>query len=179
MLKVKLTLILKAHSPSLLTSVIACYNYQQFDMVTVTQRCKKPLLGSIVSSQVSLLFSNIIGSKYKNGLLCNLFLAETQVRSQGLYHFRQNTHFPQNFRGLAQKSAETFSLQKILSQKAGILRWEQMEPFIQNQFFFYSLFYVDTNFSYKFTNSTMNSTINSCTNQNRRLNLHFIYYQKE
>ena len=51
-------------------------------MVTVTLRCKKTgLSGSIVNSQVSLLFSNIIGSKYENGLSCDVFLAETQPHS--------------------------------------------------------------------------------------------------
>ena len=34
-----------------------------------------------VNSQVSLLFSNIIESKYENGLPSDLFLAETQSRS--------------------------------------------------------------------------------------------------
>ena len=35
---------------------------------------KKPLSGSTVKSQVSLLFSNIIGLKYENRLSCDLFL---------------------------------------------------------------------------------------------------------
>ena len=39
---------------------------------------KKPLPDSIVSGQVSLLFSNIIRSKYENELSCDLFLPETQ-----------------------------------------------------------------------------------------------------
>ena len=39
---------------------------------------KKPLSGSTRNSQVSLLFPNIIRSKYKNGLPCDPYLAETQ-----------------------------------------------------------------------------------------------------
>ena len=79
------------------------------------------MLGSKVNSQVSLVFSNIIGSKYKNGLPCDLFLAKTQ--------------FPRNFRRSAQKSAETFGLQKILSprkldEKTLILRCECLEIII-------------------------------------------------
>ena len=42
---------------------------------------KKPLSGSTVSSQVSLLYSNIIRSEYENGLPCDIFLGETQSRS--------------------------------------------------------------------------------------------------
>ena len=42
---------------------------------------KKPLSVSTVNTQVSLLFSNIIGSKYENGLSCNIFHAETQPSS--------------------------------------------------------------------------------------------------
>ena len=38
---------------------------------------KKPLSGSTRNSQVSLLFPNI-RSKYKNGLPCDPYLAETQ-----------------------------------------------------------------------------------------------------
>ena len=53
------------------------------NMVTVSQRCKKPLSVSTVNSQVSLLFSNIIGSKYENGMSYDLFLAATQPRPQG------------------------------------------------------------------------------------------------
>ena len=75
--------------------------------VTVTQRCKKA--STRFDSQVSLLFWNIIGSKYENGLSCHLFLAETQPRSQGLYHFRYNT--------VSTESAETFGLRKILSNR--------------------------------------------------------------
>ena len=52
---------------------------------------KKPLKGSTVNSEESLLFSNIIGLKYENGLSCDLFLAETQLCSYGLYQIRQNT----------------------------------------------------------------------------------------
>ena len=72
------------------------------NMVTVSYRCKKPLSVSTVNSQVSLLFSNIIGSKYENGLPCNLFLAETQPRSQGLYHL-DRTH---SFHGISDDSPE-------------------------------------------------------------------------
>ena len=45
---------------------------------------KKPLSGSTVNSQVSLLFSNIIGSKYENRLPCDLFLAQTQTHPRDI-----------------------------------------------------------------------------------------------
>ena len=107
-------------------------------MLTVTQRCKRnPLSGSTVNSQVSLLlfFSNIIGSKYENGLPCDLFFAETQTRPQGLYHFRQNVQVPQKFGRFPRNFAEMFRLQKTLSstkldKKPGILRCECMETII-------------------------------------------------
>ena len=47
---------------------------------------KKPLSGSTVNSQESVLFSNIIGSKHESGLPCDLFLAETQPRFLELFH---------------------------------------------------------------------------------------------
>ena len=74
--------------------------------------------------------------KYENGLPCDFSLAETQPRSEGLYHFRKKTQFPRNFVEFARKSMQTFSLQKILSpikldEKAGILRCGQVEAIIR------------------------------------------------
>ena len=96
---------------------------------------KKPLLSSTVNFQVSTLFSNIIELKYENGLPCDLSFAKTQRPSKGLYHFRQNTQFPQNFGRFTRKSAETFRLRKVsspkkLDKKASILRCERMETII-------------------------------------------------
>ena len=53
-----------------------------------------------------------------------------------IYHFRQNTQFLWIFRRFTQKSAETFSLRKILSlrkldEKVSILCCERMETIIQ------------------------------------------------
>ena len=95
---------------------------------------KKPLSDSSVNSQVLLLFSNIIRSKYEHGLPCDLLLAETQPHSLGLYHFRKNT-VSTEFKGICQKSVETFSLQKKFSprkldKKADILRCEHLETII-------------------------------------------------
>ena len=102
-------------------------------MITVTYRYKKTSIR--FSSQLSLLFSNINGSKYENRLPYNIFLVETQPHPWEFYHFRQNTQLPRSSEQFTQKSAETFSLRKILSpnkldEKAGILRCERMETII-------------------------------------------------
>ena len=57
---------------------------------------KKPLSGSVVSSQVSLLFSNIIRSKYEKGLPCQLFLPELNLIPRG-YIILDRTH---SFQGI-------------------------------------------------------------------------------
>ena len=90
------------------------------------------------NSQVSLLFSNIIGSKYENGMPCNLFLAESHPRSYIILdrththtqththtHTHTHTQFSWTFGWFSQKSAETFGLRKTLFpsklyKKAGI-----------------------------------------------------------
>ena len=55
-----------------------------------------------VNSQVLLLFSKIIGSKYENGLQCDLFLAETQPLPRG-YITLDRTH---SFRAILGYSPE-------------------------------------------------------------------------
>ena len=86
---------------------------------------KKPLSGSTVNSQVLLVFSHIIGSKYENGLPCDLFLAETQPPS----------FLEHSFHGIPGDSPEILRklsvyekfITKEFRQKAGILRCERME----------------------------------------------------
>ena len=45
------------------------------------------------------------------------FFCRDSTSLLGVISFRQNTQFPQNFRRFARKSAETFSLRKILSPR--------------------------------------------------------------
>ena len=63
---------------------------------------KKPLSGATVNSEEWLLFSNIIGLKYENGLSCDLFLAETQLCPRG-YIKLGRTH---SFHGISGDSSK-------------------------------------------------------------------------
>ena len=72
---------------------------------------KKPLSGSTVNSQVLLVFSHIIGSKYENGLPCDLFLAETQPPS-----FLEHTVFTE-FPAIRPKFCGNFQFTKNLSPR--------------------------------------------------------------
>ena len=88
---------------------------------------KNPLSGSSVNSQVSLLFSKIIGSKYKNGLPCDLFLQRLNLILKG-YIILDRTHSSHGISGNSPKNMRKLSVYK----KAGILRCELMIHFRKN-----------------------------------------------
>ena len=83
-----------------------------YNIVTVTKRCKKPLYGSAVNSQASLLFLNIIESKYENGLSCD---SSENLRKLSVF--------------ITQEIRKILSLRK-LDKKAGIFCCERMETII-------------------------------------------------
>ena len=59
---------------------------------------------------------NIIGWKYENGLLCDLFVAETQTRSWGLYHLDKRT-ISTEFRAIFPKICGNFQTKNFITQE--------------------------------------------------------------